>query len=466
MTKNNSKKPIRVVVGLGKSGIGAARLLESEGESILVLEKANQSEFKKLSNELTKKGISIQHNKDLSLNSFEDLRPKISSIVIGPGIPWDNKTLNSLREKGIKVESEISLAWQRLKHIPWIGITGTNGKTTVTKMLNHVLNKNKIFSLVGGNVGISASKIALNCKKRSNKVPKFLVMELSSYQLETLNTVTPEISIWTTFSPDHLERHKSLDKYFNIKKKLFENSSYSIYNQDDKYLRSFKSNLPKGIWVSSKGPGSESFPAKFWINSEGKVCEGNNEILDSSKLNIIGNHNIQNLLLVVAASRKIGLKGKEIERSLESFNGVEHRLEKIGEISTINVFNDSKATNYDAAINALKAIEAPSLIIAGGLKKSGDPKQWIEELSLTASAILLFGESKEELFDIIKKSKYKGLIYSYKNLEEAANASIDIALKLKVKNILFSPACASFDQYKNFEERGNHFKKIIRPFLE
>tara|TARA_Y100001968_G_C19382822_1_gene731219 strand:+ start:275 stop:1645 length:1371 start_codon:yes stop_codon:yes gene_type:complete len=453
------------VIGLGRSGKGAAILLNSEGNSVIVLEQSEESSFNESAKELRDKGIIVKLGKPLEMNSFNPWIEQISSVIVSPGIPWEHKILKKLRELNINVKSEVALAWQRLKHLPWIGITGTNGKTTATYMLNHILESNSLNAPIGGNVGTSATEITHKYKTNKDKSFDWLIMELSSYQIEATPELAPDIGIWTTLTPDHLERHGSLDKYFAIKKTLIENSKTRIYNADDFYINQNRKSLKKGIWVSTLGPGSQMKPNEYWINKKGYVVERNKELFHSNVLKIPGNHNKQNMLLVIAAARKIGLDPKKIEDSINTFEGVPHRLEKIACIDGSYIFNDSKATNYESALAGLITVTPPTIVIAGGQAKQGDSSHWLKSINERAYGIVLYGYSAKDLEFMIKKSSFKGHIIVQKTLYEAVQSALFISKKGSCKSILFSPACASFDQYKDYEERGNHFKEIIKNHI-
>ncbi|WP_269623371.1 UDP-N-acetylmuramoyl-L-alanine--D-glutamate ligase [Prochlorococcus marinus] len=467
MNKTEKAKSIIIVIGLGTSGIAAAKYLKAIGNNVVLFEESESSLFQQLAKKLNAEGIKVKLGMPLQWSSFKSYLNQISKVVIGPGIPWDQSTLKKLRSKGITIQSEISIAWGSLKQIPWVGITGTNGKTTVTHMLHHVLSKNLIESEIGGNVGNAASELALTLKRNHTKKTKWLVIELSSYQIESAPEITPQIGIWTTLTPDHLERHGTIDNYYKIKRGLIENSSIRIYNADDKYLSNHREELPHGLWVSTREKKTESQSlSDLWISSNGKIIEKGKELFDSSILQLPGDHNLQNLLLVTAAAREIGLSSKEIADAIISFKGIPHRLEKTFELEGIEIFNDSKATNFDSSETALKATLGPLILIAGGRLKQGYTKSWMEQIEMKAYAIFLFGESRYKLKNIIESYNFQGEIYCYNDLKETVKKSIEIALSKNVKSILFSPACASFDLYKNFEERGDHFKILVKNFLE
>ncbi len=457
---------IIIVVGLGSSGIGVARLLNYNQKNVIVFERSSEEAFRNIAKTLEAEGIKVELGKSLTFSSFQPFIENLSQVVISPGISWDNITINQLRAKGITITSEIAIAWENLSKIPWIGVTGTNGKTTVTHLLNHVLNNNNVSSRMGGNVGTAASELALDFEKNPKQNPHWLVMELSSYQIESAPNISPKIGIWTTLTPDHLERHRTMKRYINIKRSLLNKSSIRIYNADDDYLASNKTDLPIGKWISTKGPGDYSCPYSFWLSSEGIVMEKNTELFDSNIFNLKGNHNLQNLLLATAAAREVGLSKEQIKDSIKTFKAIPHRLEKVNISNDLEIFNDSKATNFDSAEIALKAVSTPTLLIAGGRLKKGDSSHWLTSIKEKTCAVILFGESRVELKSLLKRIDYKQEIYTFQSLNQAVLKAVKMAQRLNAKSILFSPGCASFDFYRNFEERGNHFKKLIKDVIK
>ena len=460
-TKKLTNK-IHIVLGLGSSGINAAKLLKSEGKNVLVLENKSNEKLIDISKKLNSEGINvILLGEPLNINHFSKWIGNISSIIVSPGIDWNNEALKELRSKDIKMKGEVDLAWERLKEIKSIGITGTNGKTTVTNMLNHVLKSNHLNTDMGGNVGKALSKIALENKYEKYNQLNWLVIELSSYQIEGSPKLKPTIGIWTTFTPDHLERHNDIETYFKIKRNLLENSSIRIYNSDDQYLSSNLKELPKGIWVGINQQSAYRHKPKYWLNHQGYIFENQTQLFHSSVLRIPGKHNLQNLLLVTAAAREIGLDYSLIAKSINSFDAIPHRLEYLGKIGKISFYNDSKATNFESSVTGLQSVASPSILIAGGKQKKGDYVNWLEQIKQSTNGVVLFGVSARGLNKIIEGSSYKGEIILKHTLEDATKASIEVARKTNSESILLSPACASFDQYENYEERGNHFKKIV-----
>ncbi len=457
---------IVIVIGLGSSGIGAARFLNYTGQNVIVFEKSQEDSFKEIAKTLQAEGIKVELGKPLTIPTFEPFLSNLSEIVISPGIPWDHNVLNQLRDKGIKVTSEIAIAWESLCSIPWIGVTGTNGKTTVAQMIDHVLNSSNVPSSIGGNVGNAASELALEFEKSPITKPQWLVMELSSYQIESAPRISPQIGIWTTLTPDHLERHGTMENYINIKRGLLEKSSIRIYNADDKYLAKHRAELPAGKWISTKLKDTQANSNDLWLSPDGILMEKNTKLFNSDVLNLKGNHNLQNLLLVTAAAREIGLSKEQIKNGITTFKVIPHRLEIVSKINHIEILNDSKATNFDSADIGLKATLSPAILIAGGRVKKGNASNWLTTIQERTCSVILFGESRQELKLLLEEIGYNKAVYCYPDLHLAVSQAIKISKKLKANSILFSPGCASFDLYKNFEERGDHFKELIKEAID
>jgi UDP-N-acetylmuramoylalanine--D-glutamate ligase len=455
-----------IVVGLGRSGVGAARLLHHQGQSVVVLERGTGPDQTACAAKLQAEGIQVELGIPLDVNSFEPWRSGLKAVVIGPGIPWDHPTLESLRQNGVQVRGEIELAWDALNHIPWVGITGTNGKTTVTHLLSHVLNHAGVQAPMGGNMGVSAAEMALEIRQGELPKPDWLVMELSSYQIEAAPTLAPSIGVWTTLTPDHLERHGTLEAYRAIKHGLLQRSSVAIFNGDDADLSAHRPSLKRGIWVKASTPCHQDQPADFWIDDAGTVqARQGGAMFPANVLAMPGAHNRQNLLLVTAAATQIGLNAEQIAQGLESFPGVPHRLERLGSMASADVFNDSKATNYDAAAVGLQAMEGPVVVLAGGQTKRGDATGWLTELKSKACAVVLFGAGAKELDELIRQSNYQGQVHCCNDLRAAVSIAVRATSELRASSLLLSPACASFDQYQDFEARGDHFRDLMQPHM-
>lgn len=455
-----------LIVGLGRSGIGAARLLHTQGHQVVVLEQDAGSLQQTKAQSLRDQGIEVALGCPLELSSFKPWIDQIEQVVISPGIPWDHPTLMKLRHQGVTVRGEMAVAWEALRDCPWIGITGTNGKTTVTHLLHHVLNQAGLEAPMAGNVGHSAAELALRCMDPSQPKPDWIVMEMSSYQIEAANEVAPQIGIWTTLTPDHLERHGSIKAYRAIKQGLLQRSKHAVLNADDADLQSRRAHWPEAQWVSAALTTDQSSDLALWINQEGLVCRKDGPLFEADVLAMPGEHNRQNMMLVTAAALQIGISPGAVEHGFRSFPGVPHRLENLGTLHGMSVFNDSKATNYDAAAVALQAVPGPIVLLAGGLSKQGDASNWLELLKVCVCSIALFGNDRDTLLSLIRDSGFTGAVASHPNMEDALTAAIELGLNNNAASLLLSPACASFDQYKDFEARGNHFRDMINQLSQ
>jgi UDP-N-acetylmuramoylalanine--D-glutamate ligase len=324
--------------------------------------------------ELEGLGIAVRLGAALKLSSFEALNRPIERVIVSPGIRWDHPTLVELRQGGVAVGGELLAAWEALPATPWIGITGTNGKTTVTHLVNHLLTSAGLDAPMGGNVGNSAAELALERLAPGQTAPDWLVVELSSYQIEACAQVAPRIGLWTTLTPDHLERHGTLDHYRAIKRSLLERSACRILNADDPDLRAQAASWQGAQWVtagerSALPPGLDPL---LWIEGH-QVTSSAGPLLDARSLAMPGAHNRQNLLLATAVGLELGISGATMEAAFRQFPGVPHRLERIAKHQGIPYYNDSKATNYDAAEVALQALPGPLVVLAGGQAKQGIP---------------------------------------------------------------------------------------------
>ena len=455
-----------LIVGLGRSGIGAARLLHTQGHQVVVLEQDAGSLQQTKAQSLRDQGIEVALGCPLELSSFKPWIDQIEQVVISPGIPWDHPTLMKLRHQGVTVRGEMAVAWEALRDCPWIGITGTNGKTTVTHLLHHVLNQAGLEAPMAGNVGHSAAELALRCMDPSQPKPDWIVMEMSSYQIEAANEVAPQIGIWTTLTPDHLERHGSIKAYRAIKQGLLQRSKHAVLNADDADLQSRRAHWPEAQWVSAALTTDQSSDLALWINQEGLVCRKDGPLFEADVLAMPGEHNRQNMMLVTAAALQIGVSPDVVEHGFRSFPGVPHRLENLGTLHGMSIFNDSKATNYDAAAVALQAVPGPVVLLAGGLSKQGDASNWLELLKVCVCSIALFGNDRDILLSLIRDSGFTGAVASHPNMEDALTAAIELGQNNNAASLLLSPACASFDQYKDFEARGNHFRDMINQLSQ
>ena len=458
-----------VVVGLGRSGLGAARLLRALGEPVRLVESRSDADLQEQARALEAEGIGVVLGIPLNADRFDQLDPAPERVVVSPGIRFDHPALEALRQRGVTVDGELVAAWRAGRSVPWIGITGTNGKTTVTHLVHHLLEAGGLDAPLCGNVGTSAAEVVLarivggSEAPPSRPRPDWLVVELSSYQIEAAPELAPLIGIWTTLTPDHLERHGSLDAYRAIKRQLLERSGLRILNADDPDLRARAASWDQAQWVTAGGRQAAldaGIDPHLWIEA-GQVWDASGPLFPAAALAMPGEHNSQNLLMATAAGLAAGLRPASLEAALRAFPGVPHRLERIGAHAGVQWFNDSKATNYDAAEVALRALAGPLVVLAGGQSKQGEAAGWIAELKRQAAAVILYGAAREEFAGLLAAAGYGGRVESVAGLEEAVPLAAELARSSGSSAVLLSPACASFDQYTDFEARGDHFRRLV-----
>jgi UDP-N-acetylmuramoylalanine--D-glutamate ligase len=463
--------PKAEIIGFGRSGIAAARLLNLNGWQVTLSDSATEAKLmarsdgaklQTLQQELVAEGVTVKFDRTLSLESSD-----ISElIVVSPGVPWDISVLVEARNRGIDTIGEIELAWRYLKSIPWVGITGTNGKTTTTALIAAIFQTAGLNAPACGNIGYAACELALARSKQNlidGKPLDWIVAELSSYQIESSRELTPRIGIWTTFTPDHLSRHKTLENYYRIKASLLDRSTEKVFNGDDLYLKQTVSSTGKHIyWTTVKGkehlPGDRErgvYLEDSWIVAFGEL------IAPIALFKMPGAHNLQNLLMAVAAAKLAGIDKGAIASALATFSGVSHRLEYICTYQGVDYINDSKATNYDAAEVGLASVNAPVILIAGGEAKEGEDETWLKQIEAKAAFVLLIGESAPIFARRLSDRGYDRYEIA-ETMENAVSRSVDLASDNCAAVVLLSPACASFDQYQSFEERGEHFRQLCQ----
>ena len=455
------------IIGLGRSGIAAARLLNKDGWQVTLVDSATEAQIASRSNanqlqaaqqQLNQEGVTVKLNSSVTLDS----KNAPDSIVVSPGVPWDITALETARQQGIETIGEVELAWRYLNNIPWVGITGTNGKTTTTALIEAIFQAAGLNAPACGNIGNAACELAIqNFDAANSKSFDWIIAELSSYQIESSVELAPQIGIWTTLTPDHLNRHKTLDNYYQIKASLLRRCQQKIVNGDDRYLQQAGLELGQDvIWTSVKGKNSftdnrrlEVYIEDAWIVAFGEL------IAPISLFKMPGEHNLQNLLVAVAAAKLAGIDKSAIAKTITTFPGVAHRLEYVCTYQGIKFINDSKATNYDAAEVGLNSVEAPVVLIAGGQAKTGEDNVWIDTIKAKAVAVLLIGEAAPAFAQKLSDRGYDNY-QIVETMENAVTKSLAIAQEQQAKVVLLSPACASFDQYLSFEARGDHFRQL------
>lgn len=436
------------IIGAVRSGVGAAKLAKNLGAIPFVSDSGSQEKLKSSIEILKSEKI------DFEIGSHSDKVFDCDLMVVSPGVPSNAKVIKDAGEKKIKIISEIEFASLFCK-ANVIAITGTNGKTTTTSLCGYLFNECGAKTYTAGNIGLAFSEIVLDAK-----ADEYVSLEVSSFQLDLIDTFKPKVAMILNITPDHLNRYdNSVDKYAESKLRIFENQNagdYLILNKDSELLNHyFKKTNSKTLFFSttkkvSNGCYLDNQTVKFVRNDKEEFSCAVSDIF------IQGEHNIQNAMAVIIAAKIFNLDNKKILEALKSFKGVEHRLELVREIEGIKFINDSKATNVDSVIVALKSFDEPIMLILGGQDKGNDYSM-IENLVVEkVKKIYAIGSSAEKVFNYFHK-KVKTEIK--KDLDEVINAALSEARSGDV--VLLSPACASFDMFDNYEHRGKVFKEIV-----
>jgi UDP-N-acetylmuramoylalanine--D-glutamate ligase len=439
------------IIGLGRSGIAAAKILQKQGYQVTISDRGTGDRFQALQQQAENLGITVKLGDTFAPDE------QLQKLVVSPGVPWDAAALVQARAMGVETIGEMELAWQAMNTLPWVCVTGTNGKTTVTALIAAIFRTAGVEAPACGNIGFAASEIALR-----ESLPAWVIAEVSSYQIESSTTLSPRIGVFTTLTPDHLARHGTVENYYAIKAKLLQNSTQQVLNGDDPYLVSVADQWPDAYWTSIKGQaGLRGNPTQgAWITAGWVYFQGE-KILPVTDLQMPGGHNQQNLLMAVTVARLAGIAAPDIQRAVQSFSGVAHRLEYICTWQDVKYINDSKATNYDAADVGLGAVESPAILIAGGDPKEGDDSSWMKTIQAKAAFVLLIGDAAEQFAGRLRDVGFD----RFEIVETMARAiprAAELAPQYQAKVVLLSPACASFDQYQSFEARGEDFRQLCQ----
>ncbi len=430
-----------LVLGLAKSGVGAASLLHRLGAFVTV------NDFKPLAENpeaqgLLEEGITVicgGHPIELLEEGFE-------LIVKNPGIPYHNPMIKGAQEKGIPVITEVELAYQ-VSEAPFIAITGTNGKTTTTTLVFEMLQEGRKKPLIAGNIGTVASEVAQEASEENN-----IVIELSSFQLMGIKEFRPRIAILTNLYDAHLDYHGTREEYHAAKANITMNqtsSDYFIVNADqDKVMEVAAASKAKIVPFSSTRELDEGAYVK-----DGWICFNGEKVMERRDVSLPGAHNLENILSSVAAAKLSGVENNAIISILGTFAGVKHRLQYVGEFQSRKFYNDSKATNILATKNAISAFSDPVILLAGGLDRGNGFEELIPSLK-QVKAIVTFGQTAEKIEKAALEAGIK-IIERVDNVEKAVPSALKLSEPGDV--ILLSPACASWDQYKTFEVRGDMF---------
>jgi UDP-N-acetylmuramoylalanine--D-glutamate ligase len=425
-----------VVVGMARSGVAAAELLREKGARVRTVDQVP----------MAIPGFNVEPQSDAS---FADA----DLIVLSPGVPPDLDAIENARRRGVRIIGDLELAsWFLEGQI--IGITGANGKTTTTALTGHILAASGVAAQVGGNIGITGTSPAAMVK--TSRAGQWNVLELSSFQLETTETFRAHIGAALNITPDHLDRHHTMEKYAEAKARLFVNQragDFAVLNADDPICASFAGRGGgAAVWFSST---REVSPGAFLRN--GCIFLEGEPLMKAAEVPLRGLHNLENAMAAAAMARLAGVAHTQIREAVMSFPGVEHRLEFVREIDGVAWYNDSKATNVDATLKAIAAFPGGLWVILGGKDKNSDYSPLAEPLRAKAHGALLIGAAAGK----IEAQLHGAVPFIRCGTMEAAVAEARVWAK-PGDTVLLAPACASFDQFENFEHRGREFKRLVR----
>lgn len=451
----NVKQKRMMVVGMGVSGIACTDLLLDEGAIVIINDSVDESSFPDLRaryEEEAKEGRLIFA---LAQNP-EDFYDDLGCIVLSPGVPLTAPFAQRAQEQGIEVIGEIELGY-RFSQAPIIAITGTNGKTTTTALTGELFRAGGKNTYVLGNIGIPIVELARETTKED-----VIVAEVAGFQLESIRFFHSPCCAFLNISEDHLNRFGTMEAYIDSKKRMFENQvagDILVLNADDPVVSQLGSTTPaKKLFFSRKKEvedgAYEQAGVIFYVENgkKQKVCE-------TAELQIPGGHNVENAMASICLAMSQGIRVEDVARGLRAFAGVEHRIEFVKEIDGIRYINDSKGTNPDSTIKAIEAMDRPTILLLGGSNKNSDYVPVFQSFQGRIKAVVALGETKDQILRDAKKTKYDAIYLCDGTLEEAIYLAKSLAED--GDNILLSPACASYDMFTNFEERGHVFKEII-----
>ncbi len=434
------------VLGAGASGIAAAQLLKRNGVRTFVSE--SQPERKK------KKEKEILQNQDISFEfgGHTDLIYRADLFVVSPGISLDDAVIKTAENKGISVYGELEVAsWYC--QAPIIAVTGSNGKSTTTELIGYMFKNSGRKYEVAGNIGRALAEIADTIDKDSTAI-----VEVSSFQLETIKSFHPKIAIFLNLSPDHLDRHGSMHIYGSYKARIFENQTsedFLIYNGSDTHVAKLVQRAKsKKIVFNTKHP---DHPCGY-IDNEQLIVQLDHEkkaVININEIKQRGKHNAANAVAAALSARIMGIDWESIRNSLRCFKGLPHRMEFVRRKNDIIWINDSKATNVESVWYALESFTTPVILIAGGRDKDADFSKLYDQVSQKVKQVILLGEAAQKMKDV-----FKGLSV---RIVDSLNEAVKTAEKIAEPgdSVLLSPCCTSFDMFRNFEERGNKFKDLV-----
>lgn len=440
-----------IVAGSGISGIGAVKLL-NQLQAQVVLYDGNEN----LKEEEIRAKLPKGAEADIVLGELtEEALDGAEVMVVSPGISVEAPCVRQAREAGLMIWGEIELAYQSSKGM-LAGITGTNGKTTTTALTGEILKSYYASTFVVGNIGIPYTSVALDTTEES-----VTIAEISSFQLETVWKFAPKVTAILNITPDHLNRHKTMENYIAVKESITKNQKPGdtcVLNYEDEVLREFGEKLPmKVVFFSSK----RKLERGLYLDGEKIVYRTETEVIPVikvSELKLVGRHNVENVMAAVAVTYAMGVPMENIRETARNFKAVEHRVEFVRDRNQVWYYNDSKGTNPDASIQAIRAMERPTLLIGGGYDKKSEFDTYIDAFQGKIRYLVLLGATREKIAETARRKGFTDIIMA-DSLKEAVEICAEKAQPGDA--VLLSPACASWDMFESYEERGKLFKEYV-----
>ncbi|MFI3170742.1 MAG: UDP-N-acetylmuramoyl-L-alanine--D-glutamate ligase [Eubacteriales bacterium] len=444
----NQKKVL--VFGSGISGIGASKLLVEIGAEVILYDGATTRTEEEIIEQLAMDIVEVVIG-DLS----EEKMKQLDLVVLSPGVPTDLPVVEKMRALEIPIWGEVELAYQFGKG-DVLAITGTNGKTTTTALLGMIMKVYREETYIVGNIGNPYTEVALDMTERS-----IVVAEMSSFQLETIDTFAPQVSAILNITPDHLNRHHTMEAYIEAKKSIAINQTKNqicVLNYEDEVTREFGKNVNAQVLYFSS---QRKLDKGVYLVGDEIVCDiHEKEVLcNIHELRILGKHNFENVMAAAAMAISYGVPHNLVRKVVLEFVGVEHRIEFVCEKHGVRYYNDSKGTNPDAAIKGIQAMNRPTILIGGGYNKDSTYEEWIQSFDGKVKMLILTGQTRFMIQEAAMKCGFTNIML-IESFEEAVEKSAQIAKQGDA--VLLSPACASWGVFRNYEERGDKFKELVK----
>ena len=444
-----------LIIGCGKSGIGAAVFLKKQGANPILFDAGET-----IKEEDIREKLPADFEAEICLRELtEEIKEKTQLLVVSPGVPVDTPFVEQFREKGIPIWGEIELAYQCEKGRV-IAITGTNGKTTTTTLVGEIMKRHFEKAYVMGNIGYPYTDIVMETEENS-----VTVGEISSFQLETIDTFHPVVSAILNITPDHLNRHHTMENYVAVKNAVTKNQTKEdvcVLNFENEYTRKLGENCnAKVVYFSSARVlenGIYLDGEEIYLAEEGK----HTRVMNMHEMNLVGICNVENVMAAIAISLAMKVPMDEILDTIHTFKAVEHRIEFVETVNGVDYYNDSKGTNPDAAIQGIKAMTKPTILIGGGYDKGSEYDTWFDAFDGKVKLLVLIGQTREKIAECAEQHGFKDYVFA-DTFEEAFQICVKNAVSGDA--VLLSPACASWGMFPNYEVRGKIFKDMVRALV-